>query len=250
MPQLDSCRLSSIHIQYLLYLHPHQRGFYMGNKIKAITKALHEKAGIKQEVYKNTREIFNELKATTEQVANKLRSDKSFAKEGISIELKEISEFEFHLKFGGDMLVFIMQTNIFAFPGYHPIYKSSYIKSDHKRSFFGQILLYNFIADSIKYRRKNDFGYLIERIFINIDKHFYVEGMRKLNFAYPDIARNQLTPELLEQFIEDAILISIETDLVMSSFEENFKLTIEQKEQNRVKKLGSKLGFQFTASNE
>lgn len=222
----------------------------MNEKIAKITNALHDKAAIKQNVYLNTVELFKQLKQAAKEVAKELEKDKSFEKENITISITEITEFEFHMKFGGDLLVFIMQTNVFAFPGYHQIYKSKYIKADTKRSFFGQIMLYNFIADSVKYGRKSDFGYLIERIFINVDKHFYIEGMRKLNFAYPDIARNKITKKLLKEFIEDAILISIETDLVMSSFEENFKLTIEEKENNRVTRLGSKLGFQFNAMKE
>lgn len=222
-------------------------GNNMNDKIAKITKALHEKAGIKQSVYQNTQELFHLLKKAAQEVAQELEKDKSFQKEGISIGINEVTEFEFHMKFGGDLLVFIMQTNVFAFPGDHQIYKSKYIKSNVNRSFFGQILLYNFIADSVKYDRKSDYGYLIERIFINVDKHFYIEGIRKLNFAYPDIARNKISKKLLKEFIEDAILISIETDLVMSSFEENFKLTIEEKQNSRITRLGSKLGFQFSA---
>ncbi len=222
----------------------------MDKKLERITRALHDKAGIKQTVYQNTVELFTQLRNTCNEVSDQLNKDKSFGQENIDISVTEINEFEFHFKLGGDLLVFMMQTNIFAFPGYHHIYKSKYMKADPKRSFFGQVLVYNFLADSVKYDRQNDMGYLIERIFINNDKHFFIEGMRKLNFTYPDISRNKITKKVLKEFVSDAIIISIETDLVMSSFEENFMLSIEQKIQNRSAKIGSKLGFRLNARKE
>ena len=43
---------------------------------------------------------------------------------------------------------------------------TSYVKEDKNRSYCGVIHLYNFLADSFKYNRLNDVGYLIGRVFI------------------------------------------------------------------------------------
>ena len=54
--------------------------------------------------------------------------------------------------------------------------KQKYVKEDKMRSFCGVIHVYNFLNDSFKYNRLNDVGNLVARIFVNKDKHFFVEG--------------------------------------------------------------------------
>ena len=88
----------------------------------------------------------------------------------VPFEFHDKSEFEAELRFGGDVLIFFMHTNIFEFSRDHEVMKTSYVREDPDRSYCGTILIFNFLADSFHYNRENDLGYLIGRIFINI--HF------------------------------------------------------------------------------
>lgn len=106
----------------------------------------------------------------------------------IVIDYKDKGEFEIELRVAGDILFFYMHTNIFEFEKSHPLWKTSYLKENEFNSYCGTIQIYNFLSDSFKYNRMNDVGYMIGRIFINKDAHFYVEGKRQLGFLYNDFA--------------------------------------------------------------
>ncbi len=80
-----------------------------------------------------------------------------------------------------------MHSDAFIFPQNHLILKSSYTKQPEKKAFFGMISVYNFLTDSLKYKRANDIGVLIARVFINHENHFFVEGKKQLGFVFNDL---------------------------------------------------------------
>ena len=147
-------------------------------------RLINEKSTLKNNVYNNTLDAFGLIK----DILLKLKSQYSvFEKEaGVKLhdnfEVKPKSTFDIELKFGGDILHFMMHTNVFEFPRKHEVMLSSYVKEDKTRSYCGIINIYNFIADSFKYNRVNDIGYLIGRIFINHENHYFIEGKRELGF--------------------------------------------------------------------
>jgi len=218
--------------------------------MKDVVNLLSDKATLKQDVFSITKEIFSQMKDMTKAISEKIQAAPEVDHEKVPVEFEELNEFEFQLKVGGDIVVFLMKTNVFALPANHKDYKHKYFKSDWKKSYFGQIMIYDFIADSVKFNRVDDVGYLIERIFINIEEHFMVEGLKNIGYSYHDIARNIISKTVLEDLIEDAILVSIETDLVSTSFADNFNLTVEQRRLKRSKVAGSKLGFQMSTNKE
>ena len=79
-----------------------------------------------------------------------------------------------------------MHSNVFEFDKNHGIWKISYVENNDMNSYCGIINIYNFLSDSFKYDRLDDLGYLIGRIFINKDNHYFVEGKRQLGFLYND----------------------------------------------------------------
>ena len=86
------------------------------------------------------------------------------------IEYRSINDMEFHIRFSGDLLVFVMHSNIVTFPDDYGPMPSKYVEEDFRRRFFGHIMAYNFMADSIKYQRLNDPGYLVGRLLVNIEQ--------------------------------------------------------------------------------
>ena len=74
-----------------------------------------------------------------------------------------------------------MHTNTFYLKNHH-IWNSSYVKEDKYRAYCSVINVYNFLSDSFKYNRVNDLGFMIGRIFINKEKHFFTEGNGRMSF--------------------------------------------------------------------
>ncbi len=215
-------------------------------RISSIVDKLNTKAALKQNVYALTCSYFKSIKEICSEIADDINNTKAIKDERVKVRLKPIDDMEFHLQIGGDLIVFLLQSNVVAFPNDHLIYKQKYIKKDKDNAYFGQILIYNYMADTIRYNRLNDTGYLIERIFVNREEKFYVEGMSNLNFSYLQVEQNDLSTEILEKLIHEGIELALETDLVITSYEQNFQLSLEKKSMNRSNTSGKKLGFQMS----
>ena len=149
-----------------------------------ILKLLVDKSSTKQKVYKITKRIFTDIQKILADKAIKLNNE--VANPDIDVSYEDSGDFDAKLKFAGETLIFHMHTNIFDFKSSHQIYKTSYVKQDKMRSYCGIINIYNFLSDSLKYNRLNDAGFLIARIFINMDSHFFVEGDKELGFLFND----------------------------------------------------------------
>ena len=218
----------------------------MNGKIEKLIGLLQDKAITKQYAYKNVYQVFNDFKSCANNVVNAINENKNLAAHQVDVIMTDVNEFEFHIKMGGELVVFLMQTNIYQIPFSHSLFKSKYISEDKSRSYFGQILVYNYLADTIKYNRQQDTGYLLARFFVNNDMHFYIEGVKNLNYTHPDIKRNEVNDDIIEDFILDAVQLSIETDLVTSSFKESFTLTLSQKNEFVSEFVGKKVGFKMS----
>ncbi len=112
--------------------------------------------------------------------------------------------------------------------------------------------IYNFLADSFKYNRINDLGYLVARIFINKDKHFFVEGKRQTDETVKDFAIDTISPGILRQIIETAIQYSIEFDLLVPVYDQVKMATVDQmREKISHSKMvtGKRLGFGFNSDD-
>jgi hypothetical protein len=213
-------------------------------------QALVTKATLKQDIYHNTLEAMNHFKEVISELGSDYESKEEELKthRKIAFEYLFKSEFEVELKFGGDILLFLMHTNVFDFSRDHEVMRTPYIREDKTRSYCGIINVYNFLADSFKYNRYNDIGYLIGRIFINHEKHYFIEGKRELGFLYNDFGRHLMSRETAGQIVEAAMLYTINFDLLTPPYE-NVKLVTVNEMKNTLDtfsiKTGKRLGFQF-----
>lgn len=218
-----------------------------------ILQLLKEKASLKQDVYKNTVAMFHELKQVVKEVAEELRPQAYAIDKRLPVEFHDKSEFEIELRIAGDVLLFHMHTNVFEFDTSHQMWKTSYVKQNPTNSFCGMINIYNFLADSFKYNRANDLGYLVARIFLNKEDHYFVEGKRQLGFLYNDFANAILIKEELRRIVESSIVYCLNFDLFTPPFEEMKVVTIAQalEESSMMSlKTGKRLGFRFQADND
>lgn len=213
-----------------------------------ILDTLKEKACLKQQVYKKTYAIFQEFKVEANKLIGELGSEMCDIDKDVTFEFIDKSDFEFQIKFGGDVLVFFMHTNVFDFDKSHNIWNSSYVKEDRMRTYCGMINIYNFLADSFKYNRVDDIGYLVARCFVNKDEHYFVEGKRQLGFLYNDFVNETITTKKIKNIIESSILYSMEFDLLTPRYEAMSTVSVQEiNEVTSIIKLktGKRLGFKF-----
>ncbi|MCW3104600.1 MAG: hypothetical protein JWO09_3040 [Bacteroidetes bacterium] len=218
-----------------------------------ILKILKEKSSVKQDVYANTVAAFKSMKTAAKALAADYKKEAAAIDKRVVIEYKEKGEFEFELRVAGDLLIFAMHTNIFEFDKSHPIWKNSYIKEDPSRSFCGIINIYNFLNDSFLYNRVNDLGYVIGRIFINKENHYFVEGKRQLGFLYNDFVHAVVSPEKLNDVLESTILYCLSFDLYTPPFDSVKEVSVQDMQaasESMQIKTGKRLGFRFQADND
>jgi len=225
----------------------------MENAKELILKTLKTKACLKQDVFKKTKAVFLNFKDEAKELLAELKLEMEKVDKNILVEFIEKSEYEFHIKFGGDVLVFFMHTNVFDFEKSHQIWNTSYVKNDELRSYCGMINVYNFLADSFKYNRLNDVGYLVARIFLNKDLHYFVEGKRQLGFLYNDFVNEVIDNKKIKNIIESSILYSMDFDLLTPGYDTMKMVSVN--DVNEVTsamsiKTGKRLGFKFQADND
>jgi hypothetical protein len=217
-------------------------------KFTTILDGLKNKSSTKQNVYRITVEAFELFRQTAKDMAAELNARMHEVDPNVEVKTTDISDFEFHLKFSGDTLVFMMHTNVFSFPTDHFIPKSKYVKEDPFRGYCGLIQVYNFLSDSIKYNREGDLGYLIARLFVNKDQHFFIEGKRQLSFMFNNFEAQQITHEKVTEVLENAMSYCLDFELFTPPFETSQVITVEQKNQesyNSGNSTGKRLGFKF-----
>ncbi len=211
---------------------------------------LRNKALLKQLVYNNTYTTFRLLKSVIRELTDKYQNEADVVGQRITFEYRDKGEFQVELKFGGDILIFLMHTNVFEFSRDHEVMKTGYIREDKERSYCGVIQIYNFLADSFKYNRENDLGYMIGRLFINKDQHYFIEGKREIGYLYNNFEQAQITRESATEIIKSAILYTINFDLLVPPFDE-VKIANVAMIQSAIESMkmmtGKRLGFKFQA---
>lgn len=222
----------------------------MQDRFEDIVQALKDKACLKQRIYRKSLEVFQDMKTIAEALSATLSKRFEEIDQHVVIEYTEINDFEFHLKFSGDLLIFTMHSNITRVTEEHILAKNPYVQNNPEFGFFGHIMVYNFMADSLKYKRMNDPGYLIARIMLNVDGHFYVEGVKQLNFLFPDIAENLISKDFLLKVIETTMLTAIGNDLYVPRYQDVQVVPLGSKIQNQMVTGGFKVGFQMVTQSE
>lgn len=218
-----------------------------------IFDVLSTKSQYKQDTYQNIIQHYEVLKGVLRNMQQALSARLKTVAPEVKVVYKEPNEFEAHLQFGGDVLVFTMHSNVFAFAEDHVIYKSPYVIDDPTRAYCGMINIYNFLADSYRYQRYNDVGYLIGRIFINRDHHFFVDGNKRLMFLFSDFGSLVMDEVAMGRIVENAIQFSVDFDLYAPPFDAVREITLVEKlAENAYSgiRTGKRIGFDLSILNE
>lgn len=218
-----------------------------------IKKVLLEKAALKQDVFARTSKHFEELKSILQEMSVYFNKEVSQQDNRIKISFVDKGQFEAIAYYAGDALVFVQHTNIFQFDSDNSLWKTQYLKEDPDRAYCGIINVYNFLADSFRYNRQNDVGYLIARIFVNKEGHFMVQGKRQMGFLYNDFINSVLDREKLMAVAQSIILYAIDFDLFTPPYEQVQEVTLGEMQAMSDMlqvKTGKRMGFKFQADND
>lgn len=221
----------------------------MKNDPASICDLLVEKGELKQQIYNSTLESMQLFKESARDFEEYYKNNYANEHERVTVHFTDKNQFEFKLRFAGDILLFLMHTNIFEFPRDHEVMKTPYIKENKNRSYCGMIQIFNFLSDSFKYNRINDVGYMIGRIFINSDKHYYIEGKRELSQVLNNFNSKLLDKESVTEILHSAIQYTVNFDLLVPEYSNLLEVSVNDimqvEDQTMILKTAKRLGFRF-----
>jgi len=216
-------------------------------------ESINNKGHLKQAVYRNTLDSIDLIKKVTSGLLKEYQQTYTKETQRTPFVKEDTGQFEMRVKFAGDILVFTMHTNIFEFSRYHEVMSTNYIREDKNRSYCGIINIYNFLADSFKYNRGNDIGYLIGRLFINKDKSYFIEGKREVGLLYNNFGKEVFDEKAARKIVESAIQYTINFDLLTPPYDSVKEISLVEMKSlasSYTLKTGKRLGFKFQADSE
>lgn len=221
-------------------------------KNQQIVRTLQEKGKMKMQVYDHTFEAFNMVKEILHETVNDLNPFLKGMDRRIRLEYRDRGKFEAEARLASDILLFSMHTNVFEFDRDHSIWKLAYVEKDPRNSYVGVINMYNFLADSFKFNRADDLGYLVGRIFVNRERHYFVEGKRQMGYLCSSFGQKQLDKAALTEIIQTAMQYTLDFDLLTPPYDMVKIATVAQmntKVENAKIQTGKRLGFKFNSDD-
>lgn len=217
-----------------------------------ILQQLKTRALLKQKVFDVTKFAFDELKEVLSQMPGIFNPSLVGSDERLNLEYADMGKFVVKLKVAGDVLAFNMHTNAFQFDREHKAWELAYIKENVARAYCGVINIYNFLSDSFLYNRQDDLGYLVARVFINGEGHFFVEGKRQRSMGVSGFGSSIISREAWLRIIETAMLYSLEFDLLVPPYDNMKIVSLAQMNDEIMKsrmRTGKRLGFGFNSDD-
>ena len=225
----------------------------MSEAKELIVKMIKERSCLKQDVYAQVHNTFATLKEVLAESIEDIQDEFANTDSRVQFYYKDKGEFEAEIKMAGDVLIFHMHTNVFQFDRSHSVWNSSYLRDNELNGYVGVINIYNFLADSFKFQRKHDLGYMIARIFVNHEGHFMVQGKRQLGYLYNDFLNSKVSKEELTRIVESAMIYTLGFDLYTPPYQHVQEVTVGQIEalsMNMNIVTGKRLGFKFSTEDE
>jgi hypothetical protein len=213
---------------------------------KSIVDLLLTKSALKQDIFQDTQKVFLDLKKVLNEEVSNLKAD--ITDDRIRMQYIDKGEFEAQVFVGSDVLLFHRHTNVFLLPDSHPFWKLDYLKKNPENGYFGIIYIYNFLAQSFIQGRMEDPGYLLGRIFINCEGHFFIEGKGPLGSSFRNIENEKINSKILKQIILTSFAYAVDFDLLTPPFELVSQINVRQIQAISAglsMQTGKRLGFKF-----
>ena len=209
------------------------------------------KSALKQDIFSDTKQVFDNLKRVLSQEVLSLRTQ--ITDERIRMQYMDKGEFEAQVYVGSDVLLFHRHSNVFLLPDSNPKWETEYLKEDARRGYFGIIYIYNFLAQSFLQNRLDDPGYLIGRIFVNCEGHFFIEGKGPLGTQFEELGKAKITDKVLKELLLTAFAFAVDFDLLTPPYEIVSQVNVRQIQAisaNLSLQTGKRLGFKFEKEDQ
>jgi hypothetical protein len=217
------------------------------NRQQLIDLLMH-KSALKQDVADDLEVVFADLRKLIDLEIKALKA--VITDERVRLFVKDRGDHEFHVYIGSDVLVFNLHHNVFRLPDSNPLWGTSYFKSQPNNGYFGTIHIYNFLAESLQQNRLDDQGYLLARIFVNHERHFFIEGKGSLGYTFSDPQHMLLSSEMLQLIAQMSFAYALQFDLYIPPFELMDEVSVGQiyvmGEQLKLR-TAKRLGFKMSA---
>lgn len=205
-------------------------------------------AVVKQDIFEHSIVAFDLLRTSAIHSSEVLSADIMNIDARVQVEFKDINRNEFWLRFGGDLLIFSLHSNVFSFDRAHSLFNTNYIAEDHSRAYFCMIEVFNFLNDSVRYSRMQDVGEMVCRIFINKDNQFFIEGMGAIGSLFTDLPHQVFEETMVNMVVENCITTSINYDLWAPPFNDVRFIPLYamlEKNGDSPRKTSKRLGFEM-----
>ena len=216
--------------------------------IQQLIDLLMHKSALKQDVADDLEVVFDDLRKLIDLEIKALKE--VITDERVRLFVKDRGDHEFHVYIGSDVLVFNLHHNVFRLPDSNPLWGTSYFKSQPNNGYFGTIHIYNFLAESLQQNRLDDQGYLLARIFVNHERHFFIEGKGSLGYTFSDPQHMLLSAEMLQLIAQMSFAYALQFDLYIPPFELMDEVSVGQiyvmGEQLKLR-TAKRLGFKMSA---
>ena len=114
-------------------------GLNSEDPIRFIQPLLESKSSARQTAFKHVRDAFSSLSAETKSIVADLKSRLKPTDKDVTVEYNVINDHEFDVKLAGDMLIFVMNTNISTLEESHEVMSDPYIEGIEVNRYFGQV---------------------------------------------------------------------------------------------------------------
>lgn len=209
-----------------------------------LIKLLQQKAALKQDIASDGEKAFLLLKKIIKEELESLNT--KIKDKRIRLFCEDKGKFEIHVYVGSDVLVFHLHNNVFRLPDDDGMWNDPYFRDNENNAYFSLLYIYNFLAESLIQNRVSDLGYLIGRVMINKEQHFYTEGNGQLGVLFRNPAQMELNEESMRLIIQVSFAHAIGFDLLVPPYQLMSEMEVDQLNQisNDLQlKTGKRLGF-------
>ncbi|MBK8845963.1 MAG: hypothetical protein IPO27_05045 [Bacteroidetes bacterium] len=217
-----------------------------------IIKGLINKGSTALDVFASTKSAFELIKAELLKLEQSLKAAINASDPRLQVVFEDRGHLEIHFKVANEVLIFIMHPSVLTFDHSHPILKLNYTKKDPLLAFCGMIYVYNFSADTFKFNREQDLGLLVARIFVNKEKHFFMEGKKQIGLLYNRFDTDVVSEEKVNSMLQDILQYCIDIDpqaMPYDSMIQTTLLEIKTRTSTNIE-TGKRFGFMMHTSKD
>lgn len=184
-----------------------------------IRRFVSERSRLKRDVFELGKHCFSAVKDVLRKRIEQLAADIAQKDPRLEIKFHERNDFECGCTVAGDYILFHLHTNVFRIDAEAADDEvAEHVKKYPDRAYCAVIHVYNFLADSFRYERPNDAGYLAARIFINAEREFFVEGIGGITEAFGPFVGSVFNEAAADEMLMTVIYEALNFEMIVPEY--------------------------------